>query len=153
MGGTVSRAASRAPAAAAQAAKGRSASPAQAQVQKSLEGLPETSAVRRDAVVSEQFEQWRAAHEQHLDGIPLEEQNAKDGNLAQLMQQTMQQPSGRIEYREHLLSMPEGEIADRFEAKACPAHTLSDPDGLTSPFAATRVAARIGTRTLLRFDA
>lgn len=43
--------------------------------------------------------------EQRLDGVPLEEQNARDVALEGRMQAAMRTRDGRIEFREHLLPM------------------------------------------------
>jgi hypothetical protein len=121
MGGAASRGAARATEAASHAPK-PTPSPGRVQAQELLERLPEHSAVRKDAERAAQFEQWRILHEQHLDGVQLEEQNARDEGLTQLMHKTMQHPEGQIQYKEQYLPMQSSAMAERFELEVGAVH-------------------------------
>ena len=85
-----------------------------------LQRLPQESAVKRDAERAEQFKEWRAAQEQGLDGVDLEQQNARDAGLDSLMRQTMRSAEGRIEYQEHFLPMPDGRLTQSLAAQVPP---------------------------------
>ena len=74
--------------------------------QQTLEQLPADSAVRKDAAEAAQYKAWRAAQEQ-ADAAALEQHSERDERLTGLMHQAMQRTEGRIQFREHFLSMPE----------------------------------------------
>ena len=112
MGGSTSRAISRSGAVAAEAA----AQTQPSRAQQALDRLPATSAVRRDAERAVQYDEWRIAQEQHLDGIPLEQQSAKDAALETRMTETMLSGDGLISYREHLLPMEATPLCDELTA-------------------------------------
>jgi hypothetical protein len=91
--------------------------PKMSRAEQALASLPSDSAVRRDAEAAMQFDQLRIAQEQRLDGIPLEQENAKDQKLETLMLQAMQHPDGKIEYREHLLPMEQSSLGQSLTAQ------------------------------------
>ena len=123
MGGASSRAAARASKRAAPAAE-QAVSGARVRAQASLDKLPETSAVRKDAELAEQFDQWRVAQEQRLDGSELEQESQRDDGLQKMMFKTMQKPEGQITYREQLLPMYSGELAKNLESQVCRCHLM-----------------------------
>ena len=112
MGASASRAVAKTASEAAPAQQAAAeASAAAVAAQQALEHLPADSAVRKDAARATQYKEWRAAQEQGLDGVQLEEQSARDPGLNDMMHQTMQREEGQIQYREHLLPMQESPFA------------------------------------------
>jgi hypothetical protein len=79
-------------------------------LQQSINSLPPSSTVRQDIIAAAIAEERRIERERMLDGIPLEQQNARDDNLVNLANEAMRHKEGHIEYREHLLPLHEGEL-------------------------------------------
>ena len=112
MGSSSSRAAARgAQAAARSAAAAKQQQDAVARA--SLEKLPADSAVRQDAEYAAQFNQWRVAQEQRLDGVTLEDENARNSELDTRMHSAMHRGEGDIQYEEHYLPLPQADMTQR----------------------------------------
>lgn len=119
MGSSSSRAAARGAEAAARSAA--AAKQRQDAAQAALDKLPADSAVRKDARSAAQFNEWRVAQEQRLDGVTLEDENARNSALDTRMHSAMQRKEGDIEYEEHYLPLHDARLAAQLSAQVRPA--------------------------------